>query len=185
MTYDPSCHHRRSIRLPTYDYTQPGAYFVTICTQHRECILGDVVQSQVILNAPGRMVESVWRQLARHHPSAEVDAFVVMPSHVHGIIILVGEGPRAWPDDGGQPQGVAPTISLPDVVHRFKSLTTSKYRWGVHNDGWRPFTQRLWQRNYYEHIIRDEEELDRIRRYIIDNPARWDQDPENPVRQPS
>jgi REP element-mobilizing transposase RayT len=74
---------------------------------------------------------------------------------------------------------------LPDVVHRFKSLTAAKYRRGVRNDGWQPFTGRLWQRNYYEHVIRDEDELGRIRQYITDNPARWDQDPENPVHEPS
>ena len=83
---------------------------------------------------------------------------------------------------GGRPRGVAPTkvLSLPDVVQRFKSLTTAKYREGVRQSDWRPFAGQLWQRNYYEHVIRDEEELDRVRQYITENPLRWDQDPENP-----
>ncbi|OGO51992.1 MAG: hypothetical protein A2148_04100 [Chloroflexi bacterium RBG_16_68_14] len=183
MVYDPQRHHRRSIRLLGYDYREAGAYFVTICTQNRECVFGEVVQGQMISNGPGQMVESVWHQLPQHYTGVEVDAFVVMPNHVHGIIILVGAGPCACPDGSGQPQGVAPTgaMSLPDVVQRFKSLTTAKYRWGVHKDGWLPFPGRLWQRNYYEHIIRDDAELDRIRQYIHENPARWGEDPENPA----
>jgi len=202
MTYDPTRHHRRSVRLPAYDYTQPGAYFVTICSQHRECVFGEVLQGQMILNGPGQMVELVWRQLPQWYPGVEVDAFAIMPNHVHGIVVLVGAGPvgagpRACPEhsgrpqvdsgrpqvDSGQPQGVAPTMSLPDVIHRFKSLTTARYRAGVLQDGWRPFPGRLWQRNYYEHVIRNDSELARVRQYIVDNPARWEEDPENPGHQ--
>jgi putative transposase len=187
VRYDRTRHHRRSIRLPAYDYAQPGAYFVTICSQNRECLFGDVINGEMILNQRGEMVERTWRELAEHYSGVEVDAFVVMPNHVHGIIVLVGAGPvgagpRACPDSG-RPQGVAPTMSLADVVHRFKSLTTTRYRRGVLQDGWQPFAGRLWQRNYYEHIIRDEEELGRIRQYIIDNPARWEDDIENPDAQ--
>lgn len=189
MKYDPHRHHRRSIRLPGYDYAQAGAYFVTICTQNRELMFGEVVKGQMILNGPGQMVESVWRELPQHYPGVEVDTFVVMPNHLHGVIILVGAGPRACPDNPGQPQGargqpqgVAPTgtMSLPDVVHRFKSLTTARYRRGILHGRWLPFPGRLWQRNYYERVIRDDAELHRIRQYIIDNPARWSEDPENP-----
>jgi putative transposase len=193
LKYDPQRYHRRSIRLPAYDYAQPGAYFVTIFTQNRECVFGQVVEGQMILGDPGQMVESVWRQLPRYH-GVDVDAFAVMPNHMHGIIVLVGAGPvatgpvgadpRACPDTG-RPQGAAPTMSLPDVVHRFKSLTTAIYRRGVLQDGWQPFPGRLWQRNYYEHVIRDEEELNRIRQYIMDNAARWQDDVENPDVQSS
>jgi REP element-mobilizing transposase RayT len=191
MTHDTT-RHRRSIRLAGYDYRQAGAYFVTICTQNRESVFGDVVEGQMILNGAGQRVESVWRQLPQHYPGVDVDAFAIMPNHVHGIIILVGAGPcacpgpRACPEgagarpDSGQPQGVVPTMSLPDVVHRFKSLTTARYRRGIHNDGWQPFPGRLSQRNYYEHVIRNEEDLNRARQHIGDNPARWEQDPENP-----
>ena len=181
MKYDPTKHHRRSMRLPGYDYTQPGAYFVTVCTQNRECMFGDVVEGQIALADPGRMVESLWRDLPEHYPGVALDEFVVMPNHLHGIIILVGAGPRACPDKPRQPQGVAPTLSLPDVVHRFKSLTTARYRREVRECGSQPFADRLWQRNYYEHVIRDEDELDSVRQYIAENPLRWDHDPENPA----
>ena len=187
--YDPAQHARRSIRLQGFDYAQTGTYFVTVCTQNRECLFGEVVNGVMMLNDAGEMVRSVWDELSRHYPGINVDGFVVMPNHIHGIVVLntVGAGPRACPDDGrachddGQPQGVAPTMSLPDVVHRFKSLTTTRYRHGIDRQGWRPFPGRLWQRNYYEHIIRDEAELNRIRRYIIDNPVQWETDRENPI----
>ncbi|MDO8612587.1 MAG: transposase [Dehalococcoidia bacterium] len=194
MRYDPERHHRKSIQLRGYDYAQAGAYFVTICTQSRECIFGDVIEGQMVLNDPGKVVESVWRELPEHYPGVAVDACAVMPNHLHGIVVLVGAGranvepvgagASACPEPG-QPQGVAPTLSLPDVVQRFKSLTTAKYRKGVRDSGWQPFAGRLWQRNYYEHVIRNEDDLDRVRRYIAENPLRWDEDPENPaVAQP-
>ena len=163
---------------------------MTICTENRECMFGDVVEGKIALADPGRMAESVWRDLPEHYPGVALDEFVVMPNHLHGIVILVGAGhanvepvgagASACPEPG-RPQGVAPTLSLPDVVHRFKSLTTARYRQAVRNQGWPPFNGRLWQRNYYEHVIRDEEELDRARKYIAENPLRWDQDPENPA----
>ena len=191
MTFDRTRHHRRSIRLLAYDYAQAGGYFVTICAQNRECAFGEVLDGQMVLNEPGRMVETVWGELPQHYPGVEVDALVVMPNHLHGIIMLVGAGPwarpeagpRACPDNPGQPQGVAPTgtTSLPDVVHRFKSLTTARYRRGVLQGRWLPFPGRLWQRNYYEQVIRSEEELDAMRQYIADNPLRWAEDRENPA----
>jgi len=183
MIYDPHLHHRRSIRLAGFDYAQAGSYFVTICTQNRECVFGEVVRGQMKSNGPGQMVELVWDQLPQHYMGVEVDAFVVMPNHAHGIITLVGAGPCACPEGSGQPQRVAPTgtMSLPDVVQRFKSLTTARYRWGVHKDGWPAFPNRLWQRNYCEHVIRNEDELSRIRQYIVDNPSQWESDEENPA----
>ena len=177
----PTKHHRRSTRLSGYDYRQAGAYFVTICTQNRECLFGDVNDGRVVLSGPGEMIESVWHGLPERYPGVIVDAFVVMPNHIHGVVTLVGAGASACPDGSGQPQGVAPTLSLPDVVHRLKSLTTARYRREVRESGWQPFAGRLWQRNYYEHVIRDEDDLDRVRRYIAENPLRWDDDPENPA----
>ena len=191
MTYDPEKHHRRSIRLREYDYAQAGAYFVTICTQNRECMFGDVIEGRMVLSGSGEMIESVWHGLPEHYPGVIVNAFVVMPNHIHAVVILVGAGASACPDGSeepqgvadrpGQPQGVAPTLSLPDVVHRLKSLTTARYRREIRESGWQPFAGRLWQRNYYEHVIRDEDDLNRIRQYIAENPLRWDHDPENPA----
>nr|BAL59102.1 hypothetical conserved protein [Candidatus Acetothermum autotrophicum] len=180
MRADPERHHRRSIRLRGYDYTQPGAYFVTICTQDRMCLFGEVVHGEMRFTDAGRMVHDVWNDLPNHYPGVTIDAFVVMPNHIHGIVVLVGAGPRACPEWVGQPQGVAPTMSLSDVIHRFKTMTTKRYADGVKQLGWPPFRGRLWQRNYYEHIIRDEESLHRIREYIRTNPLRWHVDRENP-----
>lgn len=192
--YNPDIHHRHSLRLKNYDYSKPGAYFVTVCAQNRTCMFGAIENGNLALNDAGRMAQRVWQELPAHYHGVEIDQFIVMPNHFHGIIVLVGAGPCACPDVDpfatdinkndlkGQPQGVAPTISLSDIVHRFKSLTTARYRNGVKEYNWRIFPGRLWQRNYYEHIIRSEDSLNRIRGYIRCNPARWDEDIENPAR---
>ena len=198
MRYDPQRYHRRSIRLRGYDYTQAGAYFVTICAQNRDCLFGDIVDDDMQLNDAGRMIQTVWAELPVHYPGVGIDTFVVMPNHIHGIIVLtVGATPRGCPvlhdDPGhrGQARGPAPTdvavstgrLALPDVAQRFKSLTTARYGQGVRQDGWLPYLDRLWQRNYYEHIIRNEDELRRSREYIVQNPAKWALDEENPNRE--
>lgn len=180
MKLDAEYHHRRSIRLKGYDYTQPGGYFVTTCTQDRACLFGEVVDGKMRLNEAGRMVQAVWEEIPVHYAGVAIDAFVVMPNHIHGIVVLVGATPCGRPLSG-QAQGPAPTISLPDVVHRFKTMTTKHYADGVKQAGWSPFPGQLWQRNYYEHIIRDEDSLNRIRQYITDNPAQWALDRENPI----
>ncbi len=201
MPYDPQKHHRRSIRLKGYDYRHPGAYFITLVTQDRACLFGEIVDGEMRLNEAGEMIQAVWDELSVFYAGVQTDAFVVMPNHMHGIIILtgqpvgagprtcpdepgqpVGAGPRTCPDEPGQPQGIARTLSLPDVVHRFKTLTTKRYANGVKTLGWPPFRGRLWQRNYYEHIIRNELSLNRIRQYITENPLRWHLDRENPAR---
>ncbi len=205
MRYDPGKHHRRSIRLKEYDYSQAGAYSITICTQNRECLFGEIVNGEMRLNDAGLMVQSIWDEIPSHYSGTETDEFVIMPNHVHGIAVIVGAGPRACPlaqracplaqracplaqracldrarGGRGQPRGVAPTLSLPDVVHRFKTMTTKRYTDGVKQHGWTPFPGKLWQRNYYEHIIRNENDLNRIREYIVNNPPTWKSDRENP-----
>jgi putative transposase len=161
---------------------------VTIVTQRRGCFFGDGADGNVRLNEAGQMLQLLWNDLSLRYPNVETDASVVMPNHIHGIV-LVGAGPRACPSTTdshshhkqGQPQGVAPTLSLPDVVHRFKTLITKRYVDGVKQFGWASFAGNLWQRNYYEHIIRNDESLYRIRHYIQDSPSRWDFDHENPA----
>jgi len=232
MICDPDKHLRRSIRLRGYDYALAGAYFVSIVTQDRACLLGEVVEGAMRSNDAGQMVRAVWDELPVFYPGVNIDGIVVMPNHIHGIIILVGAAPGGRPDIGsdghrdsgqarpnigqarpnigqarpniGQARGPAPTalslgdtpislgdtalslgdtaMSLGDVVHRFKTMTTKRYADGVKQSGWATFQGRLWQRNYYEHIIRDEPALDRIRRYIDENPLRWAFDAENPQR---
>jgi len=159
-----------------------------ICTQNRECLFGEIEDGEMVLNEAGRMVQIIWDEMRENYPGVETDEFVIMPNHIHGIVVLVGAGPRACPDIGpracpdiGQPQGVAPTLSLPDIVHRFKTMSTKRYTDGVKQSGWPPYPGKLWQRNYYEHIIRNENELNRIREYIQNNPLKWEFDRENPA----
>jgi len=159
-------HYRRSIRLQGYDYSQVGAYFVTVCVQNRKCLLGDILKDEMRLNDAGRMVERWWVELGNKFPSFELDEYVVMPNHFHGIIIIVGADLCVRP--------------IPEIVQWFKTMTTNEYIRSVKSLGWIPFNARLWQRNYYERVIRNEEEMCRIRQYIADNPAQWTHDRENP-----
>lgn len=167
--YDPAVHHRRSIRLSGYDYSRQGMYFITICAQDRACLFGEIADGIMHLSNVGMMVQATWDEIPQHYPDVEFDAFVVMPNHVHGIVAIMGND---------YPAG----RSLADVASAFKSLTTRRYADGVRNLDWPPFRGRLWQRNYYEHIIRDDGSLDRIRQYILDNPNRWEEDQLHPDR---
>ncbi len=160
---------RRALRLRRYDYSRTGAYFVTICTQNRVCLFGKVTDGTMALTDAGHMVQSTWAQMPKFYPGVDIDEFVVMPNHIHGIIILEGTTPTG--------------LSLPDVVQRLKTLTTKRYIDGVGNAEWPRFSKRLWQRTYFEHVIRNPESLDRIRRYILENPGRWTVDPDNPEAQ--
>jgi len=190
MSYDPKRHRRRSIRLKGYDYSQVGGYFITVVTQNRESRFGAVVDGVMQLNNAGAMVQEAWEAMPVHYLGVEIDAFVVMPNHLHGVIILAGPNTRGCsetegtgkPPATGHPQRVAKTLSLPDVVHRFKSLTTGRYLAGIRENGWPAVSGRLWQRNYFEHIIRDERALNLIREYIAMNPGQWEYDRENPDR---
>jgi REP element-mobilizing transposase RayT len=188
--------NRKQLRLSGYDYSQNGVYFVTMCTQNRECIFGDVFDGKMVLNDAGKMIHDVWNEIPLFYLGIELGAFVVMPNHIHGIIEIVGAAPRGRPiivkkifiDIGrrfardGQPQGVAPTgnqLSLFDIVHRFKTLTTKKYIDGVRNHFWPPFERRIWQRGFHERIIRNDDEYARICEYIHCNPENWQEDEEN------
>ncbi len=176
---------RRSLRLADYDYAQSGAYFVTIVTQRRSSLFGDVIDAEMRLNGAGHMVCDLWHRLPTRFPSVELDEFIVMPNHVHGVLLLgtdvehVG-APLVGARSRNASDRSAESFSLGRVVGAFKSLTTVAYARGVRESRWKPFDQRLWQRNFYEHIVRDERSLERIREYILANPARWEVDPENP-----
>ena len=137
---------RRPTRLQGYDYSLPGDYFVTICVEGKKCVFGTVQQGVVGLSGPGQMACSVWDEMPTQYEGVELDTFVVMPNHLHSVIRLVGAGPRA-----------RPPLSLPDVIHRFKSLTTARYRKGVGEHGWPALAGRLWQRGYFDRIIRNRE----------------------------
>ena len=176
---------RRSIRLKGYDYTQSGAYFVTIVIQDRLCLFGDVLGQEMRPNEAGVMVRRVWEALPCRFPPTQLDAFVVMPNHIHGILVInqhVGaptEGARLGAFAARRATTrVAPTLGA--VIGAYKSLTTSAHIEGVNAGAWPPFRHRLWQRNYYEHILRHDESLAELRQYILYNPARWAFDRENP-----
>ncbi len=159
---------RRSPRLQGYDYSQNGAYFVTICTQHRVCLFGEVVDGEMRLNDAGRMVELWWLKLPGKFPEVDIDLFVVMPNHFHGIVVLGTTGP----------------VSAPLYTHLqwFKTMTTNAYIRGVKERDWETFPGKLWQRSFHDHIIRSEKELNTVREYILDNPARWEDDTFHPAK---
>lgn len=182
--------HRHSLRLKGFDYTSSGAYFITICTENRCCLFGKIAfiadtgvcpYNEMVLNDAGKMVADLWRQIPEHYADVNIDEYVVMPNHIHGIIIINREravdNPSLQISESGQTRGSAPThLSLPDIVKRFKSLTTKRYIDGVKDRGWKPFDGRLWQRNYYEHVIRDDDDFNHIREYIQFNAANWEKD---------
>ena len=171
MIYDPNKHDRRSIRLKGFDYTREAAYFVTISTQNQACLFGEIVNEQMQLNDAGRVAQMVWKTIPDHFSQVEIDASVVMPNHVHGIIIIVGATHASPPRQSGPPKG-----SLGAIVGSYKSAVSRQI-----NQLHRTSGAKVWQRNYYEHIIRNDTGLNSIRKYIADNPARWDEDTENPI----
>src|SRR5439155_22699339 len=189
MKYDPDKHHRRSMRLQGYDYSSSGAYFVTICVQNRACLFGQVKDNEMHLNNAGRMVQRAWEQLPQRFPTLGLDEYVVMPNHFHAIVVLA-EAPAVAPLVGAtmrsaSRQGAEGPLTLGDMVGAFKSITTVEYTRGVRQSGWAAFESRLWQRNYWERIIRDELALLRIREYIQTNPARWAADQLHPKAVPN
>lgn len=173
MRYNPAKHHRRSIRLKEYDYSTPGAYFVNLCAEQRECCFGEVGDRVMRASDAGRMIEHWWGKLPEKFPSLSLDEWVLMPNHLHGILVL---GARS-----SAPSLAEPWPTLGEIVGWFKTMTTNEYIRGVKNLGWRCFPGRLWQRDFFDHVIRSQEELESIREYIRLNPSQWDQDSENPA----
>jgi len=186
MPYKPNKHHRRSIRLKGYDYSRAGLYFITICTHHRLCLFGNIENGKMILNDAGRMVQKEWLKLPKRFSNIQLHEYVVMPNHFHSILeITVGATLVVAQNDGvvhrderGQPQGIAPTKpkTIGDMVGAFQSIVTVEYIRGVKQLGWQPFNGKLLQRNYWEHVIRNEQSYQRIAEYIINNPKNWDSD---------
>jgi putative transposase len=182
LPYDPDCHHRRSIRLRDYDYAQAGAYFVTLCVDGREYPLGEIAAGEVQLSDAGKMVAQTWDHLPTRFPNIELDAFVIMPNHVHAIIVITDPPPPADPDSVGaglalpKNQGnprVAPTLG--DIIGAFKSISAIACNRLLERSG-----ASFWQRNYWEHVIRDDADLARLRDYIEGNPGKWAEDQYHP-----
>jgi putative transposase len=190
MKYDLQKHHRHSIRLKEYDYTQPGAYFITICAYQRMHIFGEVVNGEMVLNETGKIARAEWFKTAELRPYVKLheDEFMVMPNHAHGIIWIVdkaGVPCRHIPDWAGQRAGQRPVPttesfgkpvrgSIPTIVRAYKSAVTY-----VVNNTQNMRGAVLWQKNYYEHIIRNDRELNNIGWYIVNNPYNWLLDRDN------
>ncbi|MEM7772159.1 MAG: transposase [Cyanobacteria bacterium P01_E01_bin.6] len=197
MKYDSARHRRRSIRLKGYDYKAPGAYFITICTHQRERLFGEVVDGEMQLNRLGERVHACWLQLPNHFSRLQLDAYVVMPNHIHGILMLTDPSdgdcrgdafdhkfsgltktcfPNASPlrdscnDHGDRPNGTRPG-SISAIVQNFKSISTRRINQIRHTPG-----TPIWQRNFYEHVVRNNTSMQVIRRYIQNNPASWKND---------
>jgi len=180
MKYDPDIHHRRSIRLTGYDYSQCGYYFITVCTQRRQCLFGEIEKGRMILNDAGKMIGRWWNELKNKYANIEIDEYVIMPNHCHGIINIVGmvgADPCVCPEGKGEHTG-SPLRGRPiyKMVQWFKTMTTNEYIRNVKQNHWGPFEGKLWQRNYYEQIVRDEISLQRMREYVVNNPYQWQQD---------
>jgi REP element-mobilizing transposase RayT len=199
--FDLKIHHRQSIRLKGYDYTQAGAYFVTIVTEQREPVFGKIVNGEMILNEYGKIVQKWWDEIPTHFPNVELGAFVIMPNHVHGIIFITTErrgevlSPRVdneTDDRGGditqemngeiptqEKGGETPPLRKPtlgQIIAYFKYQSTKE----MNQIETHSALTKFWQRNYYEHIIRNEREMENIWKYIEANPAQWKDDDENP-----
>ena len=167
MAFDPQRHHRHSIRLRHYQYDTAGDYAVTICAAHKEQLFGSIGNGTMQLNESGRAVEAEWLNLTVRYPNVVLDEFILMPNHLHGIIFL-------------SPNLIIPTEPSPTlgtVIGAFKSLSARAF--GQHSGD---NSSRIWQRNYYEQIIRSETMLNAMRLYIAHNPAHWHDDPENDNR---
>ncbi|HEX5483196.1 MAG TPA: transposase [Terriglobia bacterium] len=181
MNFGPPHHHRRSIRLRGYDYSLPGTYYVTICIENKQPILGKITEDEMMLYEAGQIAKRAWEMLPQRLSSVALDAFVVMRNHVHGIIRIERRTPVVGAPLGiSEPnpiraQQAAPLQTLGDIVRVFKSTSAISINRLLGRSG-----RRVWQRNYYEHIVRSWEELEKIRGYIAENPLRWAADRENP-----
>jgi REP-associated tyrosine transposase len=177
--FDPKKHHRRSIRLPEYDFSKAGAYYVTIVTYHRDLLFGEIVNKEMILNELGKIADECWRAIPEHFTFVELGAYVIMPNHLHGRIVIRDDGMgtiyRAHTvEKFGKPiEG-----SLPTIVRTYKATVTRRIGRELNATG-------IWQRNYYEHVIRDEKDLQNKTDYINANPLLWDGDDNNPRNYPS
>ncbi len=166
MSDNPDSHHRRSLRLKGYDYSQAGAYFVTICTHGKECLFGEVIGSEMEVNEIGQKVQAVWDGLPVHYPHVATDAFVVMPNHVHGVVVI-GAGLKPAPTK---------RHGLFEIVRAFKTFSARRINESRETSG-----TPVWQRNYYEHVIRNDADYNRIAEYVANNPQRWTEDVLHPL----
>ena len=172
MVYDAAKHYRRSIRLRGYDYRQAGIYYVTICSFEKRCVFGKIENDEFIPNAYGRIVMDCWLDIKNHIPFPTLDEWQLMPNHLHGLLVLSAE--KSAGGDSTESQFQVPAGSLGIVVRGFKAAVKRRINAARAERELAPV--EVWQSNYHEHIVLDEEDLDRIRRYIIENPMNWETD---------
>jgi putative transposase len=173
VPYNPQIHHRRSVRLKGYDYAQAGAYFVTICTHEKECLFGHVENDEMILNETGKIAYNEWLRTPLLRPNVSLDVFEIMPNHMHGIIII-NDFPIIHSDELNSPRELKPAFRSPSktvgsIVRGYKSTVSSQINA-------RGVEDSVWQRDYHEHIIRNEKSYQHISDYIVNNPKNWRQD---------
>ena len=242
MVYNPEKRNRKSVRLNGYDYSQPGFYYVTICTQDRIERFGGVLDAGMVFNEYGKMVDVEWNQIPERYEHVVLDKYQIMPNHMHGILQIVStangndqtidsgivgtslvgvlnnggriignvvndldgtigngcmegnnsietdhnhddesdENPLKMVDVALERTPIKDVPTLGSIIGTFKSITTTNYAGNVRNSGWPPFMKRLWQLRCHDHIIRNKEELNRIRKHIEDNPKNWANDENNP-----
>lgn len=189
MPFNPERYHRRSIRLRDYDYTNAGAYFVTVCTHGRQYLLGEITDGVMSLSRAGRIVQTCWYSLPKRFTHVSLDAFVIMPNHIHGVVLLQEQGePLATGNRQSADEQTADVSPLQDtptgaragslgaIIQGFKTSTTLRINRVDRTPG-----RTIWQRNYYEHIIRSQKSLDAVRQYVQANPAQWPFDSDNPA----
>ena len=170
-------HNRKSIRLKGYDYSSPGEYFVTVCTYNHGCLFGNIIDENMRLSEIGRIAEQCWKELPAKFINVILDEYIIMPNHIHGIIIinecrdLINQIPTK-----NFPLMQNPKITLGKILRNFKARTSKC----IHDSG---YTEFQWQSRFYEHIIRNDKELNNIRDYIINNPIKWSFDIEYPDNQ--
>ncbi len=181
MKHNPDIRHRRSIRLKEYDYSQLGAYFVTICVHKRGCLLGEIKNGKMELNIAGQIIKKWWLELPHKFPNIKIDEYIIMPNHLHGVVTIIETNVEA--DLGACPNNKGEHIGSPlhKIIQWYKTMTANEYIRKVKRDRLPPFHGKFWQRNYYERTIRNEDELNRIRKYIAENPLKWEMDEENPM----
>lgn len=176
MKYNSSIHNRKSIRLKEYDYSQPCEYFITICTFNKICIFGEVIEEKIILSSIGEIAKKCWEEIPERFPTVRLDEHVIMPNHVHGIIIITeGRDLINQIPTSNFPLMKNPKITLGKIIRHYKARTAKR----IHDSGYDEFE---WQSLYYDRIIRNDKELNNIRDYIINNPREWFFDEDYPSK---
>ena len=174
MIFNPETHSRRSVRLKEYDYSQPGAYFVTVCSWLRGFIFGEIINGKMELNEYGMVLKQEWLNINNGRNNIDLDQFVVIPNHMHGIVVINPGGVLQYaPADNALR---SPSQTIGSIIRKYKSTTTRQINIIRSTPG-----MPVWQRNYFEHILRNEIELNNIWKYIRNNPVRWAFDKDNPI----